>query len=114
MRVTGYFLKLEGYEAESGLRVAPLILADCVERLSATPAVPATPAALPWVVLAAVAAACVAGGLLVWRWRAGDRAYERRTLRRFAPDADASVTAPPADDTDAVAFLAGLSEPPTR
>ena len=117
VRATGYFFKLEGYEAESGPRVAPLILADAVVRLEPYAAVPATPAALPWVVLAAVAGACGVGGLLVWRWRAGDRAFERSTLGRFR-DAAGEATAPSADaGEDPGAFLAGLSgadEPLTR
>ena len=86
VRVTGYFYKLQGYEAESGLRVAPLILADRVKRYAPPAAAPQAPASLPWVGLAVVAAACFAVGLLIWRWRAGDRKFDR-TLARFA-DAD--------------------------
>ena len=109
VRVTGYFFKLEGYEAESGPRVAPLILADEAVRVTPASIVPATPPALPWVILAAVGAACAAGGLLVWRWRAGDRAYERTTLRRFTTASGKELELPAAEGDDPAAFLAGLT-----
>ena len=109
VRVTGYFFKLEGYEAESGLRVAPLILADEAVRVAPAVAVPATPPALPWVILAAVVAACAATGLLVRRWRAGDRAYERKTLGRFATASREDLKLPATEADDPAAFLAGLS-----
>ena len=110
--ITGYFFKLEGYEAESGLRVAPLILADAAVPAASRSAVPPTPAALPWVILAVVAVACGGCWLLVRRWRAGDRAYERATLRRFAADSDDRIEAPAAAEPDAAAFLANLGAEP--
>ena len=109
VRVTGYFFKLEGYEAESGLQVAPLLLADAAVPAPPAPGVPATPPALPWVILAVAGLACGAGGLLVWKWRAGDRAYERGTLRRLAAAGRDSPDLLPADAADPAAFLAGLS-----
>ena len=115
VQVTGYFFKLEGYEAESGLRVAPLILANEATGIRPALVAPATPAALPWVILSAVAAACAAGGLLVWRWRAGDRAYERTTLARYAAASREAPAPTAAEADDPSAFLADLSaadEPP--
>ena len=109
VELDGYFFKLEGYAAESGLRVAPLILTDEVRRATPAAAVPQTPAALPWAVLGVCGAALAGGGLLVWRWKAGDRAYERSTLKRMtaATDGDLALTGEPAADPET--FLAGLS-----
>ena len=109
VELDGYFFKLEGYAAESGLRVAPLILTDEVRRATPAAAVPQTPAALPWAVLGVCGAALAGGGLLVWRWKAGDRAYERSTLKRMtaATEEDLALSGEPA--ADPAAFLAGLS-----
>ena len=107
--VTGYFFKLQGYEAESGLRAAPLILANAAVRVTPAATVPGTPPALPWVVLGAIAVACGAGGWLVWRWRAGDAAFERSTLRRVTTAARESPDLPPTAADDPAAFLAGLA-----
>ena len=114
--VTGALFKLQGYAArgpggEERTHVAPLLLADAVAPATIVAAVPQTPAALPWVVLGVIAAALLAGGLLVWRWRAGDRAYERRTLDRLSAASGAGgepLNLPAADDADPGAFLAGL------
>ena len=109
VELDGYFFKLEGYAAESGLRVAPLILTDEVRRATPAAAVPQTPAALPWAVLGVCGAALAGGGLLVWRWKAGDRAYERSTLKRMtaATGDDLALSGEPAADPET--FLAGLS-----
>ena len=110
------FFKLQGYAAEKaggseGLHVAPLALADVVTRARIVAATPQTPPALPWVVLGVIGAALAAGGLLVWRWKAADQAFERKTLDRLsaAADGEGEPLNIAADDDDPQAFLAGLS-----
>ena len=115
VRADGVFYKLYGYNAAlkdgPGLNVAPLVVADAAERARTEAAVPQTPAELPWVVLGAIAAALTAGGLLVWRWRADDRAFERKTLDRLsaAADGEGETLEFAADDSAPEAFLAGMT-----
>ncbi|QDT15632.1 hypothetical protein CA12_17170 [Alienimonas californiensis] len=113
----GTLFKLQGYAAqgengEGRLHVAPLILADAAKPARIAPAVPQTPASLPWIVLGVIAAVLAGGALLVWRWKAADRNYERTTLSRLSAAADGRDQplhfATDADDPGA--FLAGLSD----
>ncbi|MFH5805031.1 hypothetical protein [Alienimonas sp. DA493] len=113
----GALFKLQGYTArgengEGRLHVAPLILADAAQPARIAPAVPQTPQSLPWVVLGVIAAALAAGALLVWRWKADDRDFERSTLSRLsaAADAEGERLNFAAEDQSPEAFLAGLSD----
>ncbi|NNJ26975.1 hypothetical protein LzC2_30720 [Planctomycetes bacterium LzC2] len=114
--VDGVFFKLEGYTAkgengEGRLHVAPLIIADEVNRARIAAAVPQTPEELPWIVLGVIVAALAGGALLVWRWKAADRDYERTTLSRLsaAADAQGELLNFSADDATPETFLAGIS-----
>ena len=109
VRVTGYFFKRLGYDAEGGLQIAPLVFADRIGLERSRSAVPPAPKSLPWAVLGVAAALAAGASVLLWRWRAGDAAFERGTLRRVTAAQAGELDLPDDDAADPAAFLAGLS-----
>lgn len=97
VRVTGYFFKKQGYQAQRGLHVAPLILA---KTLQWSPPQPATarpgrnPA--PWV-LGGVLLVGLALAVTLWRLSRSDRDFQEQHLKR--------VTEVPPEDVEALKHL---------
>ena len=107
VRVTGYFYKLQGYEAEGGLQIAPLVFAPAVRPVA--PAVPAAPAELPWAVLGLALLLAAGASVLLWRWKAGDAAFDRTTRRRLTAAQPADLALPEGAEVDPRGFLATLT-----
>jgi len=72
VRVTGYFFKIQGYETQSGLHTAPLILAHQLRRLPAPSPIAVKPGTSLNVLLTAGLVVVALGlGLMRWRTRYG-------------------------------------------
>jgi hypothetical protein len=86
VRVTGYFLKREGYASEGGLHTAPLLIGKTLERLppraAGIPPAANLPLARYLVVIAAALAVLL--GITVWQFGRSDRRFKRAHLDRLA------------------------------
>lgn len=80
VRVTGYFFKREGYNTPGGLHVAPVLLAKRLQRNSVE-AMPTHAASLTPYLLGAVLLVGGGLGVMLWRFRSGDRRFRREQLQ---------------------------------
>lgn len=83
VRATGYFFKLQAYEIDGGESTAPLLLARTIDLLPRQPAGRTGAGLTPYLI---VFFALIGLSVAVAAWRAfvGDRAFERRHLKRLS------------------------------
>lgn len=95
VRVTGYFLKRQGYDAQGGLRVAPLLLAKTLQPLRVPAEQPRRRGAgLTRYVAGFAVLIAVALVVTLWRYAQSDKTFERRHKRRLteaSPEAIAQL-----------------------
>jgi hypothetical protein len=106
VRVTGYFFKRESYATEDGLRLhsAPLILAKDMRR-SLPPAAQQEEQSLVRYLVAFMAAVGAALAITLWRFRASDKRFERKHMKRLteaSPEAIAALKDVETTDVDEV------------
>lgn len=99
VRAAGFFFKLEGYAARGGMTTAPLILAPTLEafpglgRITGAGGPPPVDTSLVnWLVAMMV---LIAGslGMMVWRFRSGDRQFRRTVYQRVLDAPEGAIDA---------------------
>ena len=115
VKITGIFFKRQGYETQQHkLHVAPLLLAKTVRR-SGTPTRAIVEFDPTPYVLGVGAVVLVGLGILFWRFRREDKAFEKTTLSRFTEATDEAVASiPPTEPDDPDAFFRQMREKELR
>jgi hypothetical protein len=92
VKVTGFFFKKEGYQAEGGLTVAPLLLADTLKWYRPKALSNRDQAWAPYLVVSVLFIGSILG-LIVWRTVKNDNTFRGKHLKRITAASPESIEA---------------------